>query len=270
MGIRTRPRGLGENRQIAEVELMAKILGKAGGNLEERAINHRKKGMMVMFFLMCGVFFLIGFATAKMNYWWFLIAALIILPAYIIFERLFDKLIRLARKDESGASGEKDIARFLEQLPNTYTVINDLEFADSYGNIDHLVVGPTGIFAIDVKNWRGTVSADGKGELLHNGRPTEKPNVKNFTRRIMDLKERIHALTKLDRYIQCVFVFPHTQIEAKWGTTSAVHCINADQIEGYITKGQGGRPLFSDDISRILSSIIALQNSVQEQTCSAP
>jgi len=110
---------------------MAKILGKAGKSLEERAINRRKKGIMVMFFLMCGVYFFIGFVTAKMSLLWFIAAGIVIVPAYIIFERLFDGQIRLARKDESGASGEKDIAGLLERLPNTYTVVSDLTFTDS-------------------------------------------------------------------------------------------------------------------------------------------
>lgn len=175
---------------------------------------------------------------------------------------LSDKQLRRIRADETGASGERDIIPALKHLPDTYTVVCDLAFADSYGNIDHLVIGPTGVFAIDVKNWRGTVSNDGNGELLYNGRPTDKPHVRHFTRRVMALKERLKALTKLDPYIQCLFVFPHTRIDANWGTTGAVHCIRADQIVSYITEGRGGKPISNSEIARLVSAAQALKKLV--------
>ena len=78
---------------------------------------------------------------------------------------------------------------------------------------------------VDAKNWRGIVSADGQGELLLNGKPTRKTEVKNLARRIMGIKEKIKVLSSLDPYVQGVFAFPSAYIEAKWGSTGAVHCI---------------------------------------------
>lgn len=241
-----------------EKQHMAKIIGEAGAGQKQRAFSHRLKVVKIIFFLTCALCFVSGFVAARMNICW-AVALLIILPAYIILKRLLNQHIRSAEDNEKGASGEKDIAQYLEQLPNNYVVVNDLCFADSYGNIDHLVIGPTGVFAIDVKNWRGTVSSDGKGELLYNGKPTDKPNVKNFTRRAMDLKDRIYALTKLDPYVQCVFVFPHTQLEAKWGTTGAVHCINAENITDYIIKFRPVKQILAADIPFIVSATDALK-----------
>ena len=43
-----------------------------------------------------------------------------------------------------------------------------------------LVVGPTGVFVLDTKAWRGVVTSDGKGELLLNGQPTDKPYIRQF------------------------------------------------------------------------------------------
>lgn len=241
---------------------MAKIIGQAGDSQQERAIKRRQNAIICFFFLTAAACFIIGFATAKMSLWWCFAAAIIVYPAFKIFSRLSDQQIRMSRADEKGASGEIAIDRYLKELPDTYTVVNDLSFADSYGNIDHLVLGPTGVFAIDVKNWRGTVSADGKDELLCNGKPTEKPLIKNFTRRAMELKNRIRALTAMDPYVQCLFVFPHTQIEAKWGTTAAVHCISAEQIKDYVMKGRAGKQLSPNDIQRIVSATEALRKMV--------
>jgi len=187
------------------------------------------------------------------------LAFVISVPALKYMERLFDREIRRARAEDDGAAGEREIIPHLKKLPDTFTVVSDLDFADSYGNIDHLIIGPTGIFSIDVKNWKGTVAADGKGELLLNGRPTDKPVVRAFTARTMDLKDRIKALTRLDPFIQCVFVFPHTHIQAKWGTTSYVHCIHAEQLEDYIVQGKGGKPLLAADIPRLVEAVEALK-----------
>lgn len=170
-----------------------------------------------------------------------------------------EKQIRLARTDETGASGEREIIDYLKGLPDTFTIVSDLDFADSYGNIDHLVIGPTGAYAIDVKNWKGTVTSDGKGELLLNGRPTDKPQVRYFTRRTMELKERLNALTRLDPYIRALFVFPRTHIQAKWGTTGAVHCIHADQLVEYIQNGKGTQCLSAEAIPRLVAAAEALQ-----------
>jgi hypothetical protein len=241
---------------------MAKFIGTAGGFQKERGIKRRMDVMMWLFLLMVVTFFSLGFATAKASIWWSLAAAVAILPAYRVYWLAMDKELRKARMDDDGAAGEREILPHLKSLPDSYTVISDLDFAESYGNIDHLVIGPTGVFAIDVKNWRGTVSADGKGELLYNGQPTDKPQVRYFTRRVMDLKDRLKALTKLEPYIQCVFAFPRTRVEANWGTTGSVHCIRAEQIADYVTKGRGGKPIPATDIPRLVKAAEALKSLV--------
>ncbi|MFX1487984.1 MAG: nuclease-related domain-containing protein [Promethearchaeota archaeon] len=65
-----------------------------------------------------------------------------------------------------GAEGEEYVIRELSKLPDTYYVFNEYQFklpksvysksTQSYVRsckIDHLVVGPTGIFIIETKNW---------------------------------------------------------------------------------------------------------------------
>jgi len=239
---------------------MACFIGQSGEFQKERAIKNRLNCLLLLYLLLASMFFVFGFVAAKVSLWWLGIAVVLVVPSYKILVRQSDKYLRMARCDEKGATGENEILPYLKNLPDAYTVVCDLDFADSYGNIDHLVIGPTGLFAIDVKNWRGTVIADGKGELLLNGQPTDKPQVKYFTRRVMDLRERLTALTKLEPYIQCVFVFPRTRVEAKWGTTGAVQCINMEQLSDHITKGKGGKAIAASDIPRLVSAAEALKN----------
>jgi hypothetical protein len=132
------------------------------------------------------------------------------------------------------------------------------------------VLGPSGIFALDVKNWRGTVKPDGKGELLYNDRPTDKPLVRAFVARTMTLKDRFKALTALDPYVQCLFVFPRTRVEANWGTTGAVHCIRIEQVADYIRQGNK-HPIAATDLPRLIAAAKALKETItQPQTTSTP
>jgi Nuclease-related domain len=65
---------------------------------------------------------------------------------------------------QRGAHGERRTARRLRQLARDgFAVFHDLAVPGSPANVDHLVIGPTGVFVIDSKQWTGSVhqSADG-------------------------------------------------------------------------------------------------------------
>jgi hypothetical protein len=59
-----------------------------------------------------------------------------------------------------GAAGELATARVLARLaPPRWTVLHDLAVPGSRANIDHLVIGPTGLWVVDTKAFRGRVVA---------------------------------------------------------------------------------------------------------------
>src|SRR5207248_2876038 len=94
------------------------------------------------------------------------------------------------------------------------------------GNFDHVAIGPTGIFAIETKNWAGVIDADADGELKQNGRRTSKPHVKQLVGRIMQLRDQITALSRKDDvWISGVMVFPKASVNASFGTTGRAHCV---------------------------------------------
>lgn len=57
---------------------------------------------------------------------------------------------------QKGDEGEKIVASHLNTLPRDYFVYNDVQLPGKGGNIDHIVIGPTGIFVIETKNYSGT------------------------------------------------------------------------------------------------------------------
>ena len=59
-----------------------------------------------------------------------------------------------------GAEGERKTERALRQLERAgWVVSHDLE--GKYGNVDHFLVGPAGVFLLDSKWWRGTARVVG-------------------------------------------------------------------------------------------------------------
>ncbi len=63
-------------------------------------------------------------------------------------------------KYRAGIIGEKKVTRILsDSLSDDYSLFNDVILKNtSGGNIDHIVVGPTGIFVIETKNYKGKIS----------------------------------------------------------------------------------------------------------------
>jgi hypothetical protein len=60
----------------------------------------------------------------------------------------------------AGRIGEDCVANELKRLPDDYVVFNDLVLDGPGGTceVDHLVLGPTGIYVIEVKRWSGLIT----------------------------------------------------------------------------------------------------------------
>jgi hypothetical protein len=71
-----------------------------------------------------------------------------------------------------GAAGERRTARLLDPLEREgWAVLHDLAVPGSRANIDHLVIGPGGVFVIDSKQYRGRLQLDSSGCLWHGRYP---------------------------------------------------------------------------------------------------
>jgi hypothetical protein len=71
-----------------------------------------------------------------------------------------------------GAAGERRTARLLDPLErHGWAVLHDLAVPGSQANIDHLVIGPGGVFVIDSKQYRGRLQLDPSGRLWHGRSP---------------------------------------------------------------------------------------------------
>jgi hypothetical protein len=66
---------------------------------------------------------------------------------------------------QDGAYGEQRTGRALREMESQgWRIFHDLKA--SYGNIDHWSVGPGGVFLLDSKRWRGSVTVDGDSAVV--------------------------------------------------------------------------------------------------------
>jgi Nuclease-related domain len=74
-----------------------------------------------------------------------------------------------ARTWRRGAQGERRTARLLRRLARVgFVVFHDVAVPGFQANVDHLVIGPTGVFVIDSKQWTGNVHQGADGLIWHN------------------------------------------------------------------------------------------------------
>ena len=80
-----------------------------------------------------------------------------------------------ARSWQRGARGERRTARLLRRLARDgYICFHDLAVPGSDANVDHLVIGRSGVFVIDSKQWTGHVHQGVDGLAWHNHYPLDR------------------------------------------------------------------------------------------------
>jgi len=252
---------------------MAKILGESGRYVSDEAIRQKRQIIIkvCVFIGLLGVIEGMVLSTIFPLSWLTPVGKAVIMLVAVVGMWILDKwsdkhLNAVEKKKENylrGATGEILVGELLTKLSDDYCVINDV--ATPHGNLDHIVVGPTGVFVLDTKAWRGIVSADGRGELLLNGKTTDKPYVRQSVGRMMGVREKALTLAAgMDTRFNGVFVFTAARVEAKWGTTGPLHCITEDRLINYITERDFGKKLSAKEVGEIAQAFLGLAHMDKE------
>ena len=121
-------------------------------------------------------------------------------------------LMKRSEQAERGADAEVEVAHLLQELPTDYHALHDLTF-DGF-NIDHVVIGPTGVFTVETKSHRGKVSAS-RDALVLNGRPFEKPILKQAWSEAFAVQEMLQHTTGKPCPVQPILCFPNAVVEVR-------------------------------------------------------
>lgn len=136
---------------------------------------------------------------------------------------------------KSGLSGEKRVERNLSnKLSDEYSMYNDVLLKDGQrsGNIDHIVVGPTGIFVIETKNNQGVITYDRYGwkGMGENKNPIFQVNKNMF--RVKDVLKKCDVFTEKPPYLKSVVVFSNPKVNLKIMSQPDYGCI-VHQIKSF-------------------------------------
>lgn len=142
--------------------------------------------------------------------------ALVFGPILLVTDSLMRKEESLMYKFRSGIVGEKLIGDELMKLDAGYTVFQDVHVPGKKENIDFVVVGPTGIHAIEVKNHHGTVGFNGD-ELLLNQKSFEKDFLRQTMREATSLHDYLATSSITNAFVIPIIVFSHRFAIVRFG-----------------------------------------------------
>jgi uncharacterized membrane protein YfcA len=139
-------------------------------------------------------------------------------------------LLPLVERHDRGATGEETVGSLLELLGGDWRVIHDASLGR--GNIDHIVIGPAGVFTVETKSHPG---------------PVRVGRVHGATLRQADAQRRaIEAIT--DVSVEPLIVFSRAWVDRPLASRRGVRVMPARMLLGYLAKR---RPTFSrEEIKR--------------------
>ena len=153
----------------------------------------------------------------------------------IVFRRLFQAFRHLNR----GERGELRVAEVLDDLrSHGYRAFHDLT-RDGF-NIDHVVVGPAGVFAIETKfrSGQGEITFRNGEGLFIDGFPEEKDSLKQARGNAREVHQLIKDNCQLDEWVWPLVVFVgNWRVKNDWRSTDA-RVFTTDRLVNHIVNQQ--------------------------------
>ncbi|MCL6453734.1 MAG: NERD domain-containing protein [Alicyclobacillus sp.] len=160
---------------------------------------------------------------------------------------------RIPVDNNYGDAGERMVQHQLQFLGPEYVVMNDVLLAGGgqRQQIDHLVVGPTGIFHVETKHWSGAVLFDGvgmqhikNGVLTDDSDPTVQMDRHDYVVRSVLAEYDIHA------DVMGIICFTHPRCQLV-GASPRYATIKLDRLFGMIQANRPSRSLKPTEVQRI-------------------
>jgi len=117
---------------------------------------------------------------------------------------------------KSGLNGERRVTNNLsDKLGNEYSIFNDVLLKDPKrkGNIDHIIIGPTGIFVIETKNNQGLVTFNGFNWKGVKGSPSQQVSYNMF--RIKDILKNCTIFDEKDLFLKHTVLFSNPKADIR-------------------------------------------------------
>lgn len=238
--------------------------GKAGAGAREMARKRtvRIYGVLFIFLAVSGISNLLANRLLHVNSYllnligWLALGGslgllIVVCRALLDPKKEIDKTIDQAIM---GARAEEKVSEILGGLPKGYAVFND--FPCPMGNIDHIVVGPTGVFVIETKSHSGEITLSPDGNLLRDGKPLEKDFLKQVLGQSFWLKEKLAGPDGRAPFVNPVVVFTCAFVKV-YQPVKSVRIVNKKWLLGCITENKSR--LETEELDRIFYRLLSMK-----------
>ena len=147
---------------------------------------------------------------------------------------IFGLLWKRTDRFMSGFVGESDIDREFTKIGSSFVYFQD-GLDTVRGNIDKIVVGPTGVWTLEVKSHFGNVSFDSQ-MLLKNGIPFEKDFLKQAYAEAMVLQDLLKSNLGIDIPVQPAVVFSRLRVRLGLDKYRGVYVIHKAWLGKLLTE----------------------------------
>ena len=172
---------------------------------------------------------------AVAGFWWWPAAVAAFVPLFVLGRAAsvggrLDS-VRLQR----GIVGEERVASLLNGLQSEgFTVIHDLEIGR--GNADHVLVGPTGVFVIETKDWGGRFYRR-RGRLMFNQRAADDV-VGQVTVAALAVRSRLESVG-MDVWVRAVVASTRASVSGSPLNLGHVTAVEADDLLAFVREREG-------------------------------
>ncbi|HOV50256.1 MAG TPA: nuclease-related domain-containing protein [Candidatus Cryosericum sp.] len=154
-----------------------------------------------------------------------------------------------------GAVGERGVGQVLSCLPSGFHVFNGIRFPS--GDVDHVVVGPTGVFSIETKNYSGTIGVR-EGHIIRNGELLAHDPIRQSRLEARYVASLTGPLPGVPHVVPVV-VFARAKVRAH-GTVGGVAVVGIEALLDVILSGAPQLPQAAvDEVARLMEVKIRLR-----------
>ncbi len=148
-----------------------------------------------------------------------------------------------------GIRGEEAVAEVLAGLPSSYWVLHSV--STGHGDVDHVVIGPTGVFALETKAWEGAFYRS-RGHLFCNGKPAE--HVLRQARGAASQVRQLLLDAGIDLWVEAVMVAARASVSRSPMRFRKAYVVSIDDVADLVTGRR--RSLSSSAVLRVVASLV--------------
>lgn len=221
-------------------------------NLETRRRGNSYRNKSIILFIVA----IVSFFGIVIHFSFFILSVILFIAASYLWSKQNTWNI--------GADGEEAVIRVLHNLDSSFKVVNDIVLPGDRQNIDHVVVGPAGVFVIETKNHNGIIRCYddewsrkkvGKRGTVYDagmGNPS-----KQAKRNAVVLKNWLDSKNIDVGYISAVVVFTNEDVELNLVKTT-VKVVQINDLLGVITRDSNVR-MSQEKINSVIEKLSRLK-----------